>query len=132
MKEFNVNGAVVQCYPLTAAQRIHNYTIKFSAHQVLNIGTGFYIQLDLDFDLLKQAVKAAYQQFDSMRIRFVQDEDETVYQYIVPNDDREIPVFDFYVVEINPEILIFFSLLPKHQSQCQPSPVLRPPQLPLR
>ena len=43
MKEFNVNGAVLQCYPLTAAQRIHNYTIKFSCHQVLNIGTGFYV-----------------------------------------------------------------------------------------
>jgi len=64
MKEFNINGAVVQCYPLTAAQRIHNYTIKFSAHQVLNIGTGFYIQLDLDFDALKKAIKVAYQQFD--------------------------------------------------------------------
>ena len=51
MKEFNINGAVVQCYPLSAAQRIHNYTIKFSAHQVLNIGTGFYIQHDIDFEM---------------------------------------------------------------------------------
>ncbi len=95
MKEFNVNGAVLQCYPLTAAQRIHNYTIKFSAHQVLNIGTGFYVQAELEHDKLREAIKMAYQQFDSMRIRFLQDEDETVYQYIVPNDDREVPFFDF-------------------------------------
>ncbi len=95
MKEFNVNGAVVKCYPLTAAQRIHNYTIKFSAHQVLNIGTGFYIQHDIDFDLLKKAIKISYQHFDSMRLRFLKDEDDTVYQYIMPNDERDIPLFDF-------------------------------------
>ena len=95
MKEFVVNGAELKCYPLTAAQRIHNYTIKFSAHQVLNIGTGFYIQHDIDFDILKKAIKMSYQRFDSMRLRFVKDEDDTVYQYIVPNDDRDIPLFDF-------------------------------------
>ncbi|MBQ8930845.1 MAG: hypothetical protein IJ045_00240, partial [Ruminiclostridium sp.] len=80
MKEFNVNGAVLQCYPLTAAQRIHNYTIRFSAHQVLNIGTGFYVQIELNHDKLREAIKLAYQQFDSMRIRFLKDEDDTVYQ----------------------------------------------------
>ncbi len=95
MKEFVVNGAELKCYPLTAAQRIHNYTIKFSAHQVLNIGTGFYIQHDIDFEILKKAIKMSYQRFDSMRLRFVKDEDDTVYQYIVPNDDRDIPLFDF-------------------------------------
>ena len=95
MKEFEVNGAVLKCYPLTAAQRIHNYTIKFSAHQVLNIGSGFYVQNDFDIDALKKAIKMAYEEFDSMRIRFLKDEDDTVYQYIVPNDDRDIPVFDF-------------------------------------
>lgn len=95
MKEFNVNGAVLQCYPLTAAQRIHNYTIKFSCHQVLNIGTGFYVQQDLDFNLLRQAIHMAYERFDSMRLRFLKDEDDSVYQYLVPTDDREIPFFDF-------------------------------------
>ena len=95
MKEFNVNGAVLQCYPLTAAQRIHNYTIKFSAHQVLNIGTGFYIQHDIDFDKLRQAIKMSMERFDCMRLRFLEDEDGSVYQYLVPNDDREIPFFDF-------------------------------------
>ncbi|MBE6853812.1 MAG: peptide synthetase [Ruminococcus sp.] len=95
MKVFNVNGSVLQCYPLTAAQRIHNYTIKFCPHQVLNIGTGFYVQNEFDVDLLKKSIKLAYQQFESMRIRFLKDDDDTVYQYIIPVDDREIPVFDF-------------------------------------
>ena len=38
MKEFNVNGAVIKCYPIAAAQRMHNYTVKYCpCHQVLNI-----------------------------------------------------------------------------------------------
>ena len=53
MKELNVNGAVVQAYPLTAAQRIHYYTVS-ACHrdELLNIATGFYIQYDqIDFDV---------------------------------------------------------------------------------
>ncbi|MBP1561939.1 MAG: peptide synthetase [Oscillospiraceae bacterium] len=96
MKEFTVNNSVVQCYPLTAAQRLHNYTVKYCpCHQVLNIGTGLYVQQDVDFDLLKQAIYKSYERFDSMRLRFLQDEDETVYQYIVPNEERDIPFYDF-------------------------------------
>ncbi len=95
MKVFNVNGSVQQCYPLTAAQRIHDYTIRFCPHQVLNIGTGFYVQSELDIDMLKKSIKLAYQQFECMRIRFLKDDDDKVYQYIIPVDDREIPVFDF-------------------------------------
>lgn len=95
MKEFNVNGAVLQCYPLTAAQRLHNYTIKYAPHQVLNIGTGLYIQHDVDFDMLKQAIYKVYERIESMRLRFVEDEDGEVYQYIVPTEDRDIPLYDF-------------------------------------
>ena len=43
MKEFNVNGAAVKAYPLPAAQRMHNYTVKYACPQVLNIGTGLYV-----------------------------------------------------------------------------------------
>lgn len=95
MKEFNINGTVMQCYPLTAAQRLHFYTIKFAAPQVLNIGTGLYIKQDVDFDILKQCVRKALNGFDSMRLRFIQDEDGSIYQYVVPFDEREIGFFDF-------------------------------------
>lgn len=95
MKEFNVNGAVLQCYPLNAAQRIHNYTIRYCPHQVLNIGTGLYFQAGVDFNALGESIKEAIHRFDCMRLRFLKDEDDTVYQYIVPFDDREIPVVDF-------------------------------------
>lgn len=96
MKEFKVNGAILQCYPLTAAQRLHNYTVKYCPyHQILNIGTGLYIKMETDFDLLKEAIYEAYERFDSMRLRFLKDEDDTVYQYLVPFEDRDIPLVDF-------------------------------------
>ncbi len=96
MKEFTVNGAVLQCYPLTAAQRLHNYTVKYCPfHQILNIGSGLYIQMETDFDLLREAIYVAYERFDCMRLRFLKDTDDTVYQYLVPTEDREIPFRDF-------------------------------------
>ncbi len=95
MKEFVINGTVMQCYPLTAAQRIHNYTIRYCPSQVLCIGTGLYFQAGVDFNVLKEAIKEAIHRFDSMRLRFIQDEDGTVYQYVVPFDDRDIPLVDF-------------------------------------
>ncbi|MGN0643017.1 MAG: condensation domain-containing protein [Huintestinicola sp.] len=97
MKEITVNGAQMKCYPLTAAQKLHYFTMLFSPAQVLNIGTGLYVKQDVDFDLLKKAVYIAYERFDSMRIRFVKDpeNEQAVYQYIVPFEDRNIEFVDF-------------------------------------
>ncbi len=96
MKEFQLNGVTIQGYPLNAAQRIHNYSILYCPyHQLLNIGTGLYIQQEVDFKLLKEAIYEAYIRFESMRLRFHQDEDGTVYQYLVPFEERDIPFRDF-------------------------------------
>ncbi len=96
MKEFIINGSPMKCYPLTAAQRLHNYTIKYCPkHQVLCIGTGLYVQQDIDFGVLKEAIYEACARMDSMRLRFIEDEDGTVYQYVVPFDERDIPFIDF-------------------------------------
>ncbi|MGN0584840.1 MAG: condensation domain-containing protein [Ruminococcus sp.] len=96
MKEFCVNGVKLQCYPLTAAQRIHNYsTMHCPYHQLLNIGTGFYVKMDIDFSVLKESIYESYQRFDSMRLRFLKDTDDTVYQYLVPFEERDIEFYDF-------------------------------------
>ena len=95
MKEFIINGAPIKAYPLCAAQRLHHYTIKYCPPQVLCIGTGLYIQMGVDFDVLRQSIREACNRFDSMRLRFIQDEDGSVYQYIVPFEEREIPLVDF-------------------------------------
>ena len=96
MKEIIVNGASMKCYPLTAAQRLHYYTIKYCPfHQVLCIGTGLYVKEDVDFDILREAIYESYHRFDSMRVRFAEDEEGKVYQYVVPFEERPIEFMDF-------------------------------------
>lgn len=97
MKELTINGAVVQAYPLTAAQRIHFYTVNACKKpELLNIGTGFYLEYsDVDFDVLKQCIYDGYEKFDCMRLRFVTREDGSLMQYLVPSEDRDIRFFDF-------------------------------------
>ncbi|MDE6020489.1 MAG: peptide synthetase [Ruminococcus sp.] len=95
MKEIDINGSVIKCYPLSAAQRIHNYTIKYCPTQVLCIGTGLYIQQPVNFSILKECIYKAYEMYETMRLRFIKDEEENVYQYIVPFEEREIPLVDF-------------------------------------
>ena len=97
MKEVNLNGAVVQAYPMTAAQRIHYYTVT-SCHrdELLNICTGFYIQYDdIDFETLKECIYDGYQKFEAMRLRMAPDEEGNMVQYLVPTEDREIKIVDF-------------------------------------
>ena len=97
MKELNINGAVVQSYPLTAAQRIHFYTASASKHwELLNIGTGFYLEYsDVDFNVLKECIYDGYEKFECMRLRFSVQEDGSLMQYLIPREDRDIRFFDF-------------------------------------
>lgn len=96
MKEICINGAVVQAYPLTPAQMLHMWTGGACKRwELLNIGTGFYIEFDdVDFDVLKECIYEGYRQFEAMRLRFYIDENGTPWQYIVPNEDRPINLCD--------------------------------------
>jgi len=97
MKELNLNGAVVQAYPLTAAQRIHFYTVSAcQREELLNIATGFYIEYaDVDFDALRDCIRDGYEKFEAMRLRVTTDEEGNQVQYLVPTEDREIRLVDF-------------------------------------
>lgn len=82
-------------YPLTAAQKLHSFTLKYCPKkQVLNIGTSLTIEDEIDFDILKRAIRTAYERCDAMRIRFCEKKGE-IFQYIVPKDDQEIEYKDF-------------------------------------
>ena len=62
-------------YPLTAAQRLHFYTLKYCPQkQVLNIGTSLTINIDINWSNLKVAIYKAYERCESMRIRFTEGE----------------------------------------------------------
>lgn len=83
-------------YPLTSAQKMHFYTLKYcSKKQVLNIGTSLTILEDIDFNVLKECIYKAYERCEAMRIRFIKGEDEKIYQYIVNKEKRDIEHFNF-------------------------------------
>ena len=83
-------------YPLTAAQKLHFYSQKYCPKkQLLNIGTSLTIQQSLDFDALKDAIYQAYDRCESMRLRFTEDEDGNVVQYLADKEERDIEFFDF-------------------------------------
>lgn len=83
-------------YPLTNAQNLHFYCLKYCpAKQVLNIGSSLTIQLDLNWDVLRECIREAISRCEAMRLRFAEDKDGTVYQYVVRQDDSVIEQFDF-------------------------------------
>lgn len=83
-------------YPLTNAQKFHFYYLDFSPKkEVLNIGTSLTIEVDLDWNVLKESIYEAYERNECMRVRFASDKDGTWYQYIVDKEDREIEFADF-------------------------------------
>ena len=83
-------------YPLTAAQKFHLYYQSFCPKkEVLNIGTSLTIEVDLDFELLKECIYKAYERCDSMRLRFAHDKEGTYYQYVVDKEERDIEFVDF-------------------------------------
>lgn len=83
-------------YPLTAAQRLHFYCLKYCpAKQVLNIGSSLTIESDLDWGVLKECIRQAIARCESMRLRFAEDKDGTVYQYVAEEETKEIEHFDF-------------------------------------
>ena len=83
-------------YPLTVAQKFHLYYQSFCPKkEVVNIGTSLTIGTDIDFDVLKESIYKAYERCDSMRLRFVKDEEGNWYQYIVEKEERDIEYVDF-------------------------------------
>ncbi len=92
-----IGGIVRECYPLTAAQMVHMYTLKFSPTQeIVNIGTGQYLQMDLNISVLREALNRAVERCESMRLRIWQDPDtEELWQYVEPYRNRYFEYYDF-------------------------------------
>ena len=83
-------------FPLTSAQKLHYYSMKYCPKkQVLNIGSGLTIQVELDWELLKRSIHKAIMRCEAMRIQFAEDKDGNVYQYVVQEPTAEITHFTF-------------------------------------
>ena len=82
-------------YPLTKAQKFHFYYLDFCPRkEVLNIGTSVTIEVEIDWEVLKQSIYRAYERCDSMRLRLAKDKDGTWYQYVVDREERDIEFVD--------------------------------------
>lgn len=90
-------GKGYKTYPLTAAQKFHFFYLdRCPKKEVMNIGTSLTIEVELDLDVLRQAIYKAYERCEAMRLRFAYDKTEKKwYQYIVEKEDREIEYVDF-------------------------------------
>ncbi len=82
-------------YPLTKAQKFHLYYLDFCPKkEVLNIGTSVTIEVEINWEVLKQSIYKAYERCDSMRLRLAKDKDGTWYQYVVDREERDIEYVD--------------------------------------
>ena len=82
-------------YPLTSAQKLHYYSMKYCPKkQVLNIGSGLTIQVDLERDLLERCIKEAIWRCEALRVQFAEDKKGNVYQYVT-EEIAEIKHFNF-------------------------------------
>ncbi len=85
-----------EIYPLTVAQKFHFYYVNACPKkEVLNIGTSLTIEVDLDFDVLRQSITEAYERCECLKVRFFQEKDGTWYQYIKTDSAWDIGYEDF-------------------------------------
>ncbi len=83
-------------YPLTVAQKFHLfYQQMCPKKEVVNVGTSLTIEVDIDWDLLKQSIYKAYERCEGMRVRFAKDKEGNCYQYVVDKEERDIEFMDF-------------------------------------
>lgn len=83
-------------YPLTAAQKFHFFYLDYCPNKaVVNIGTSLTIEAELDFDILRESIRKAYERSESMRLQFAKDKEGVWYQYVVDEVNQEIPLEDF-------------------------------------
>lgn len=85
-----------ECYPLTAAQKMHhNWIKKYKTQQVSGVSVVASLQIPLDFGLLKQCLQLEFERYGCLRIRFTKPDNKgDVEQYIIKKDTRDIPMKD--------------------------------------
>ncbi|MBQ8147169.1 MAG: peptide synthetase [Lachnospiraceae bacterium] len=83
-------------YQLTSAQKLHYYSMKYCPKkQVLNIGTGMTIQVELERDKLEESIREAIARCECLRVQFTEDKEGNVYQYVAKDQEPVIRHFDF-------------------------------------
>ncbi len=83
-------------YDLTPAQKIHFFSSYTCPHmELLNIGTSLTIKEDIDFDLLREAIRQAVMRNDALHVQICKTRDGQVKQYINKKQPIEVEFHDF-------------------------------------
>lgn len=92
-----IGGITYECYPLTPAQLVHISTLRYSpTAEIVNIGTGQYLQMSLNIAALREALNRAVERCESMRMRIWKDpETGELWQYIEPYRNEYFEYYDF-------------------------------------
>lgn len=85
-----------ECYPLTAAQKMHhNWIQKYKTQQVSGVSVVASLKSAIDFGLLKKCIQLELERYGCMRIRFTKpDAKGEVKQYITKGITGDIPIKD--------------------------------------
>lgn len=91
------NGSHVQAFPITQAQKLMYYVYSGYSKNlaVLNIGAGHYWQGDFDVEAMKASLYEAIERCDTMRLRFMPDQQFGMVQYVVDKTEMQIEEVDF-------------------------------------
>lgn len=97
MQKKVIGGITYDCYPLTPAQLVHISTLRYSpTAEIVNIGTGQYLQTKLNIAALREALNRAVERCESMRMRIWKDPDTgELWQYIEPYRNEYFEYYDF-------------------------------------
>ncbi|MCM1364856.1 MAG: condensation domain-containing protein [Faecalibacterium sp.] len=91
------NGETVTAYPLATPQQFMLYmSIQYGAdYPINNIGSGYYWKGGMDFDVMRESIYEAIERCETMRLRFIPDEQYKVLQYIAPKTEIVIDTLDY-------------------------------------
>ncbi|MDO4380123.1 MAG: condensation domain-containing protein [Clostridia bacterium] len=117
------SGEKVNAYPITTPQQFMLFmSLQYGVgYPINNIGSGYYWKGEMDFDLMKESVEEAISRCDTMRLRFMPDEQYKVMQYITPKSEMEIETWDYsdMTLEEAHEKLLAFSRGPIPMYYCE-------------
>lgn len=96
IKKVLPDGSEIQAFPISAPQQFMFYmSAQYGAkYPVNNIGIGYYIHSVLDYSAMKEAIMEAVARCDTMRLRFIQDENYRILQYVKENSELIIEEAD--------------------------------------
>lgn len=97
------DGTKVMTYPMSIPQQLMYFmSVQYgSGYPINNIGMGYYLQWDMDFEQMRAAVEEAVARCDTMRLRFLPDDNYKLVQYVNPTSEMQIETWDLR--ELTPE-----------------------------